>query len=261
MILFSYRPPIKELLPAWPRTGVRVRAVHLMNPEKRVGRWVGILLLVQMVLLTVGFIVLKPGIGTDYLEVSGLAEVVVRAGVLLLLGASAVALTVAVLMYSVVSGHCVRLAVALVAVSVIWVVVQAADNVFVLAMLGLSKNYLAAAGGNAEIFNVVGAELRLVRSSAHYSVLLAIDAWFAVFFATLFKHRLVPRVIAGFGLGAIAVHIVGIPMSHFVGYPLFMPVGYGIAVSYLLVGGWLVAKGFRARVASDEGRVTSDEEL
>lgn len=230
-----------------------------MNSEKSVGRLVGILLLAQMVMMAAGFIVLKPGIGTDYLEAAGLVEGRVRVAVLLLMAASAVALMISVAAYSVIREHCRRLAVALVAVSVIWVVMQLIDNVFVMSMLGLSKKFLASAGANAEIFNVVGAELRLSRSAAHYTTLLAVDAWFAVFFATLFRFRMVPRVIAGIGLVTIAAHIVGIPMSHFIGFPVFMPVGYGIAASYLLVGGWLVARGFPAGSQEAEGRSQKPE--
>jgi hypothetical protein len=104
---------------------------------------------------------------------------------------------------------------------------------------------LADGGANADLYKLIAAEVRGTRGAAHYNVLLAIDVWFAAFYGALLAFRLVPRVVAGVGLAAIGLHIIGIPMSFFVGYPIVWAVAYGMAVQYVLVGGWLVVRGFR----------------
>jgi hypothetical protein len=46
------------------------------------------------------------------------------------------------------------------------------------------------------------------------------------------------------GLLAVAVHLVSIPLPMFIGYQAVPPLGASLAISQLLVGGWLIAKGF-----------------
>ena len=215
-----------------------------MKTDKNVGRVVGGLLLVQMAVLTAGFMVLKPGLVVDYLPVAAEADTAVRTAMLLLLGAGGIALAISALAFPVLSKYSLPTAVVLAALGVVWIMTQAVDNVHINSMLSLSQRYLADAGANPELYKLLAAEVRATRGAAHYTLLLAIDVWFAVFYAALFWFRLVPRPVAAVGLAAIGLHIIGIPMSFFVGYPIIWSVAYGIAISYLLVGGWLVVRGF-----------------
>jgi hypothetical protein len=216
--------------------------------DKNVGRVVGGLLLVQMAVLTAGFMVLKPAVVVDYLPVAGGLDTAVRIAVLLLLGAGGIALTISALVFPVLSKYSLPTAVILAALGVVWVMTQAVDNVHISSMLSLSQRYLAeSAGANAELYKLLAPQVRATRGAAHYTLLLAIDVWFAVFYAALFAFRLVPRAVAAVGLLGVGVHIIGIPMSFFVGYPIIWTAAYGIAISYLLVGGWLVVRGFAER--------------
>jgi hypothetical protein len=66
----------------------------------------------------------------------------------------------------------------------------------------------------------------------------------AVFYGVLFMLRQVPRAISVIGFIAIAVHLFAIPLPMFIGYPNGGYLGASLALSHVLTGGWLLAKGF-----------------
>jgi hypothetical protein len=222
-----------------------------MEANKKIGRWVGVLLLVQLGLVMAGFIFVKPGVGLDYLEVASAVAPLTRAAVLILIAASVTSLWAAVMAFPVIREYSVRAAILLVAVSVIWIVLQAIDGAFVYSMMSLSDRSVEAAGSSPDIYRVVGTGLRSTRNAVHYNVLLALDVWFVVFAAVLLSYRIVPRWVAGIALIGAVVHVFAIPMSMFAGYTIFWPGAFSMAVVYLVLGGWLVAKGMR-----DEGRAS-----
>jgi len=208
------------------------------------GRWIGGLLLAQMVGLTVAFATLQPGVATDYLgRAAGMAPTI-RTAVILLFVNAAITLAIAIVAFPVFREYSLRTAIGLLAISTVWVVMQSVDNAHILSMLSLSERYTDAAGANADLYNLLGAQVRSTRVFVHYATLLVIDLWFGLFYGALFMFRLVPRVLGGLGLLAVALHLIGIPLSVFIGYPTILPLAYGLGISYLLFGGWLVLKGF-----------------
>ena len=132
-----------------------------------------------------------------------------------------------------------------VALSIVWLLMQAVDNVHILSMLSLSQQYVQGGTSNAELLGALGTMARSTRRWAHYTELLVIDTWFFVFYSLLFRFALVPRVLAGFGLIMVVVHTTGIALPVFLGYSIVPPMAYSLALSYLALGGWLVVKGFR----------------
>jgi hypothetical protein len=64
-----------------------------------------------------------------------------------------------------------------------------------------------------------------------------------VFFATLYRDRLVPRPLSGFGLVAVALQIASVSLPFLgrdVNFALLMPVG----LSHLALSAWLLWRGF-----------------
>ena len=55
------------------------------------------------------------------------------------------------------------------------------------------------------------------RKWSHYSELSAIDAWILLLYCFLFRFRLVPRALAGFGLLTVALHFTGITLPLLLG--------------------------------------------
>jgi hypothetical protein len=215
-----------------------------MPAAKRVGRIIGMLLFVQLVGLTVPFILLLPLATTGFLETAAGLASQIRVAVLLLFANGAVTIGIAIAAFPVVRESGLRMALGLLAASVLWFAMQAVDNAHILSMLSLSQRYAEGGASNAELFGALGALARSSRRWAHYTELLVIEAWFLVFYGLLFRLSLIPRLLAGFGLMMVIVHAAGITLPVFTGYGSMPTLGFALALSHLSVGGWLVAKGF-----------------
>ena len=218
-----------------------------MKSAKSVGRSVGILLFVQLVGLTIPFILLMPATTSGFLENAAGASFQIRAAVLLLFASSALTIGIAIAGFPVFREYSVRAALWFLALSVIWFAMQAVDNIHILSMLSLSQQYIEGGASNAELFGALAAAARSTRVWAHYTELLIIDAWFFMFYGLLFRFSLVPRPLAGFGLAMVIVHAAAIPLPMFLDYSRVLVLAYSLALSYLAVGTWLVVKGFDER--------------
>ena len=223
-----------------------------MKTRKSTGRVIGGLLLVQLVGMTVAFASLQSGVARDYLGVAAGMETTIRTAVILLFVNPGITLSSAILAFPVFREYSLRIAIALLAVSTVWVVLQSVDNAHILSMLSLSERFAEAGGASADLYNTLGTQVRSTRVFVHYTTLLVIDVWFGLFYGALFVFRLVPRWLGGLGLLAVALHLIGIPLSMFIGYPTILPLAYGLGISYLLFGGWLVVRGFGEEERSEK---------
>jgi hypothetical protein len=186
---------------------------------------------------------MMPIASAGYLE--NLADIAfqVRLAVFLLFANGALTIGVAVAAYPILRRYSDRAPLWLFAFSIIWFAMQAVDNAHIMSMLSLSQQYVQG-GSNPELSNLLGASVRSTRRWVHYSELLVIDIWFLIFYGLLYRFRLIPRLLAGFGLMAAILHAAGIPLPVFLGYPSIMALGFTLAISHLAVGAWLVARGF-----------------
>jgi hypothetical protein len=215
-----------------------------MESGVRIGRLTGILVFVQLALLIVPYVILMPGVTTDYLTVAAGMSATIKSAVFLLFGTATVTLAIAIITYPVFREYSQRWTLWLVAISVVWFVMQCLDNANILSMLSLSRRFVENAGANADLYNLIAAQTRSTRMWVHYTELLVFDVWFALFYGILLRFKLLPRWISIVGLLAVALHLVAIPLPMFIGYQAMPPLGASLAVSHLLVCGWLLAKGF-----------------
>ena len=217
-----------------------------MRSANSTGRAIGLLLFLQLLGLSLPFILLFPATSSDFLESASPAAFQIRTAVLILFANAILTVGIAIWAYPTFRQHSVRLSILFLMVSGIWAVMQAIDNSQILSMMSLSQQYLESGGSNREHFQIVAAALRSTRRWMHFTELLVIDSWFLVFYLILFRFSFVPRLLAGFGLLAVFLHAAGIPIPVFAGYPSFMPLGWALAVSHTLVGGWIVVRGFHS---------------
>lgn len=215
-----------------------------MRSEKSPGRIIGILLFVQLVGLSVPFILMMPITSSAFLENAAAIAVQIKVAVFHLFANGAVTIGIAVTAFPLVREHSYRWALWFLAFSIIWFAMQAVDNAHIMTMLSLSQQYAEGGGANAALYQALGAAVRSSRRWAHYTELLVIDTWFGVFYGLLFRFRMIPRALAGFGLLAVILHTAGITLPMFLGYPSLMPLGFSLALSHLAVGAWLTVKGF-----------------
>jgi hypothetical protein len=204
----------------------------------------GVLLLVQLVGLTLPFILLLPITTPDFLTAAAPAAGQIRAAVLLLFANGGLTIGIAVAAFPFLCARSYRLTLGLLAVSVLWFAIQAVDNVHILSLLSLSQRYVDPGTANAELLGALGAAARSTRRWAHYTELLVIESWFFVFYGLLYRLSLVPRPLAGFGLLMVLVHAAGITLPTFLGRDSVPAMAYSLALSSLAVNGWLLVKGF-----------------
>ncbi len=234
-----------------------------MKSAKSVGRMIGILLFVQLVGLSVPFILMMPIRSSAFLENAAGIAFQIKVAVFHLFANGALTIGIAIAAFPLVREYSYRWALWLLAFSIIWFAMQAVDNAHLMTMLSLSQQYAEGGGANAVLYQALGAAVRSGRLWAHYTELLVIDAWFGVFYGLLFRFRMIPRALAGFGLLAVILHTAGITLPMFLGYPQVMQLGYLLALSHLAVGAWLAVKGFeeshrRLRAEADEVELARD---
>jgi hypothetical protein len=208
---------------------------------------VGILLFAHLVGITVGFILLIPITSPEFLQNTAAISSQIRAAVFLLFATSALTIGISIYVFSVFREHSYRMALWLIAFSIIWFSMQAVDNQHILSMMSLSQQYVEGGGSNAEVFRILATAVRAERKWSHYTELLVIDVWFFLFYLIMFRFTLVPRALSGFALAMVLVHTVAIALPVLMGYTQVLMLAYSMALSYLVMGTWLVVKGFADR--------------
>ncbi len=206
----------------------------------------GILLLVQLAGLIVPFVMLLP-LTTgprDYLVNAAGAAEPIRMAVLLLLANGALTVSISILAFGVFRQHSEALALGLLAAGAGVFLMQAMDNVYVLSMLSLSRQY-AEAGGQGEWFQALAASLGSTRRWTHLTELVFIDAWLLLLYGILHRFILVPRALAGFGLMTVVLHFTAIPVRMFMEQSPNALLGMPMGLAGIALGGWLVVRGVR----------------
>jgi len=213
--------------------------------ERRSGRLLGLLLLVQLAGLIVPFVMLRPVAGAGFLVSAAGSAGAIRLALLLLLINGALATAIAITEYPRFRPTTPRLARWLVVLGSSMIALQAVDNTRVMEMLALSRAYGAAdPPASAPLFDLLGPATAATRRAAHYSALLVIEAWMLVFYAACWRTRALPRVLPAMGILAATLHVIGGTMPVFLGTPAMAPLTMLLAVSHVALAVWLITRGF-----------------
>lgn len=220
-----------------------------MTSEKRAGRTVGVLLLLHLAAgLIVPFILLHPLVSPQgFLASAATIPNQVRAAVMLLFAGSAMPIGACCVALRVFRQYNSAAAYWLLALAVTSFALQAADNAHLLSMLSLSQAYAEAGSANTQVFQTVGVALGALRKWSHYSFLLVVGCWIFLLHCFLYRFRLVPRVLAAFGLLGAVGQIAGVTLRGLWGYPPETRLAMPLAPAYVAVAVWLIVKGFDER--------------
>ena len=215
-----------------------------MNLERRTGRTVGILLLIQITGLIVPFVLLHPIAAgpSQFLANAAGSSASITTAVFLLFANCALTIGIGILMWPMLYRKSPAAALWLVALALIMFCMQAVDNAYILSIVSLSREY--AAGGSPEVYGPLAAALGATRLWVHYTELLAVDLWIGFFYLTLLRQRAVPIALSAFGLFTVLLHLCGIPLARFVGLPVTMMLGPPMALAHVATAAWLIARGF-----------------
>ena len=236
-----------------------MQSYNLLNQEERsfeppslpvfaIGRTVGILLLLQLAAaLTLPFILSKPITFRSPAFLTAVTEhsFQIRSAVLLSFVGSALTVYLGITAFQVLrlySKPAALLFVVVCAVSCTLDVVQAGT---ILSMLSISNEFVTSGATDSHLYQVVGAAVASARRSAHYIQLLAIGAWLFVFYISLFRFKLVPRVLAFFGIVGVALQFVGVTLMMFLGYRSIGEMAMPLLPIQITVAVWLIIKGFK----------------
>jgi hypothetical protein len=222
-----------------------------MRSVKSAGRLTGVLLFVQLAGLIVPFVLLHP-LTTgprDFLVNAAGASFQIRVAVFLLFANCALTIGISIAAWPVFRQYSERMALWLVAASVIMFSLQAVDNAHILSMVSLSQQY-AQAGGPDGPFQTLAAVVGSTRRWVHFTELLVIDSWIFLLYSVLYRFALVPRALAVFGLLTVMLHFTGIPLPAFLGYSIVTLMGVPMGLSHLALALWLMARGLAERVPS-----------
>lgn len=231
-----------------------MQSYNLLNQEETssqhaftIGRTVGILLLLQLVsALTLPFILSKPiTFGTPaFLTAVTAHSFQIRSAVLLSFVGSALTVYLGITAFQIFrlcSKSVALLFLVVCAVSCTLDVVQAGT---ILSMLSISKQFVASGATDSGQYQVVGAAVAAARRSAHVTQLLAIGAWMFVFYITLFRFKLISRVLAAIGIIGVALQFTGVTLMMLLGYRSIGEMAMPLLPIQITVAVWLIIKGF-----------------
>lgn len=217
-----------------------------MKSAKSLARLIGVLLLVQLTGLIVPFVLLRPLTtgSRDFLANAAGASSQIKVAVFLLFANCALTIGISIAAWPLVRQYSERMALWLLAVSVLMFALQAVDNAHILSIVSLSRQY-AEAGGPTDLFQTLAAMVGSTRRWVHFTELLVIDCWIFSLYSILFRFALVPRALAAFALLTVMLHFIGIPLAGFLGYGIVTSMGVPMAFGHIAVALWLMAKGFK----------------
>jgi uncharacterized protein DUF4386 len=217
-----------------------------MRSAKTVGRIIGLMLLVRLLLAPlVYFELMPPATGRGFLATAAGSALQIRVGVLLAFVLGALTLAIAIAATPIFRRYGERMALAFLALSIVGLATLAADNVGILNMVSLSLES-AKAGASNELFQTLGRMARSTWYGAHFTNLMLGHATGLVFIVILYRSALVPRALAAFGLAAALVSLPAVVMP-LLGYRFVYLMIIPAALSQLAVTLWLIVRGFEER--------------
>jgi len=217
-----------------------------MESNVRTGRFVAALILLQMLgSAAVNFGLQAPLFGTPgFLEAAAPHATQIGESALLGILLGAIWLAIAIAVFPIVRRHSESLALVLVAISTVVMATAVVEQLGVMSMLSASEAYAKADAVGREQFQLMRPVLSSLRNWAHFTQLILSGCTMFVFYLTLLRFSLVPKLIPALGFAAVALQIASVARPYFglsVIFPMLAPLG----VTQLLLVLWLFAKGFQ----------------
>jgi hypothetical protein len=236
-----------------------MQSYNLLNQEEKsvepsllpafaIGRTVGILFLLQLAAaLTLPFILSKPITFGSPAFLTAVTEhsFQIRSAVLLSFFGSALTVYLGITAFQVLGLHSKSAALLFVVVCAVSCTLDIVQAGTIMSMLSISNEFVTSGATDSHLYQMVGAAVASTRRSAHYTQLLAIGAWLFVFYISLFRFKLVPRVLAFFGIIGVALQFVGVTLMMFLGYRSIGEMAMPLLPIQITVAVWLIIKGFK----------------
>lgn len=218
------------------------------QPALTIGRTVGILLLLQLIAaLTLPFILSKPiTLGSPaYLTAAAAHSFQIRSAVLLSFAGSALTVYLGITMFHIFRLYSRSVAILFLVVCAVSCTLDMVHAGTIMSMLSISNEFVNSGALNSEVYRIIGAAVASARRSAHMTQLLVIGAWLFVFYISLFRFNLIPRVLAAIGIIGVALQFTGVTLMMVLGCRIIGQMAMPLLPIQITVALWLIIKGFK----------------
>jgi hypothetical protein len=215
-----------------------------MDDLKSASRWLAALLLAQMVIGPIAnFRLLEPAFQGEggFLVNASPHATAVGVAALLSIALAVLLAAIAVVLWPVVRPLSERMALTLGVLAAAAVALAGAENAALLSMLSLSQAYVEAGAPDGALYEGLRGVVRSQRNWSHLLQLLSAGGVILAMYAALYRFRLVPRWLAGFGILAALSQMVAVTKPLFGGWVVFMLLA-PLGAAQLLLAGWLLWK-------------------
>jgi hypothetical protein len=226
-----------------------------MKSAKSIGRTVGILLLLQLAAgLTVPFILLRPLIAGSpgFLTTAAENSFQIRSAALLAFVGAALTVSLGITALPVFRRYSTATALWFLAACVISFALDAVHSATVMSMLSLSQDYVKQGGTDSGLYQATGVAVASARRWAHAAQLIGIGTWIFIFYSSLLRFALIPRVLAALGLIGIFLQFIGVTLMMFLGYRIIGEMAMPMLPIQIVAAIWLIVKGFNEKLAETD---------
>jgi hypothetical protein len=220
----------------------------------RTGRKTGLILLMQLLCaLTLPFILAKPlTVGTpDFLDAANSHSFQIRSAIMVTFVGAALTLWLGIAVSQVLRHFNKPIALLFIIVCAISCAMDLLHAASITFMLSISNQFIKSGSVHSELYDTLAMMATAARRSVHIVQLTAIGAWILVFYASLFRFKLVPMPFAIAGLIGIACQFTGVTLMMLLGYRVIPELAMLLLPIQIVVGVWLIAKGWKIGVLRD----------
>ena len=218
-----------------------------MNSNKKTGRIIGVLFLLIFIMgVTMYQFLQSPLFTNNFLTSTSSNSNQIIISTLLGILSGTTSIIIAILLLPIFKRHSVNLAYTYFAFCILYFVAIAIDNVSVLSLLELSKEYVTNGGDNSNSYEVIGTILYKRHWWTHYFSLLISCLPVFVLYYTLYSSKLIPRTISVIGILAVILMFTEELLSMF-GHSISMNMLLPIGLIQLFLPIWLIFKGLNSQ--------------
>lgn len=236
-----------------------------MSKDRKAAIIVGVLFIFAIVILFIGEAFYKPILSSpDYLDNAYPNRITVIIGILIeFTGVPAVVL-IAVFLYPILKKYNEALALGYIGLRLLEAGILSVAYINMLSLINLSQDYLNRGGMDASYFHYTGSSIQSVKYWAGttgliYLFIFALGS--LILYSVLYKSKLTPRFISGWGFVAAVVLLVGsvlISIDMFAetsGAVLELIFALPIALVEMILSIWLIVKGFKSTEVTGNGEI------
>ena len=234
-----------------------------MNSTRKIAVITGVIFIMATVAGLVAAALTPALTDTDYLIQFSAHTNQVAAGAFLYLVAAFTSAGIAIAMYPVTKGSNASLALGSVVFRALEAVFYIVGVVSLLSLLTLGQQFTTAGVADRTLLQAIGNLLVSIRDNAALVAVFAFCLGAFMYYYLFFQSRLIPRWLSGFGIVAIILMMAACVLALFSGNLItsYIPLAAPIGVQEIVLGVWLIVKGFNPSAIASLSAKTATNEL